>query len=56
MSHDNELKTSVLCELKWGPGVDAVHIGVSDGEIATAADTAWAAPGATSVENDIRVN
>ncbi len=27
MSHDNELKTAVLAELKWEPSVEASHIG-----------------------------
>ncbi len=29
MSHDNELKSAVLAELKWEPSVDAAHIGVT---------------------------
>ncbi len=29
MSHDNELKTAVLAELKWEPSVEASHIGVT---------------------------
>jgi osmotically-inducible protein OsmY len=29
MSNDSELQSSVLAELQWRPGVDAVHIGVS---------------------------
>jgi osmotically-inducible protein OsmY len=36
MSHDNDLKSSVLAELKWEPSVDAGHIGVTarDGIVA----------------------
>lgn len=29
MSHDSELKTAVLAELKWEPSVEAAHIGVT---------------------------
>ncbi len=29
MSHDNELKSAVLAELKWEPSVEASHIGVT---------------------------
>jgi osmotically-inducible protein OsmY len=29
MSHDSELKQSVLDELKWEPSIDAAHIGVT---------------------------
>jgi osmotically-inducible protein OsmY len=109
MSHDSQLKLSVLDELKWEPSVDAAHIGVTgvsnnatiktrvntgnlsdaigyalnrswfyDSDIvAVSADggkvrltgtvetwhdrevagsTAWAAPGATAVENSIVMN
>ncbi|MFN0194770.1 MAG: BON domain-containing protein [Aestuariivirga sp.] len=36
MSHDSQLKQSVLDELKWEPSIDAAHIGVTakDGVIA----------------------
>lgn len=36
MSHDNELKSAVLAELKWEPSVNAAHIGVTakDGVVA----------------------
>ncbi len=62
MNTDHKLKTDVLAELAWEPGVSAdggkIHLtGTVDSwsDRQTAASTAWAAAGTTSVENDICV-
>jgi osmotically-inducible protein OsmY len=69
MSNDQQLKQPALDELNWEPSVNAAHIDVTaangavtlTGKVNTwserelAASTAWAAPGVSSVTNDIRV-
>ncbi len=48
MAQDHGLQEAVIAKLAWEPSVVASHLGV-------AAATAWAAPGATNVINDITV-
>jgi osmotically-inducible protein OsmY len=70
MPFDKQLRQAELAKLDWEPSVVAAHIGVTaNAGVVTLTGigsgrlyaghgcwtTAWAAPGATSVENDIAI-
>ncbi len=70
MADDKHVKQAVLDELQWEPSVNGAHIGVTalggsvklTGNVDSwyerdeAGSAAWAAPGTTSVQNNISVS
>ena len=66
---DSALKTAIISELAWTPGVDSAHVGVADtaGTVTLAGTVhsmterraaeyaAWSAPGVADVVNHLRI-